>query len=242
MAVYESRRTSREPRQTTPDFFPAPGDPTYEVGSRLPTYTPPTDTEPEVRGPAAGQPAQPSPDDYWNKYMAGTNVVVAAAPGGEGAWFDTERYNADLAAFREFDEAPSGGDTGVSAAISAQAANLGTFVSAAIASVQADIDARRLTTEQAMDEFNRRLDAMQEAGSQYTGLQQYTVPKGSTGKSLMGPLRESLGMDPWISNPSQYDPFAAAQAIVDATPDLTELGVPGRDPLQEALDIARSFV
>jgi hypothetical protein len=190
-------------------------------------------------GVAPGALVPPEWDNYWFDSV-GRNVPV----GTPGATHRYDLYISDLETYRDLTEGPGarGGDTGVSASIAAQAQNLGTYVSAAIASVQTDIDAKRLSTEQAMNEFNRRLDAMAEAGAQFTNLQQYTVPRGSAGQPLHGALRESLGLDPWISDPIQYDPFAEAQAIVDATPDLTEIGTGDTSPIEEALDVARSFV
>ena len=59
-----------------------------------------------------------------------------------------------------------------------QAQNLSTFISGTIAELSAEIDAGRLKTEQALGEFNRRLDAFSEAGEQFVGVQPFTIPRG----------------------------------------------------------------
>lgn len=121
--------------------------------------------------------------------------------------------------------------------------NLSTFLQGTIAELSAEIDARRLTTEQALGEFNRRLDAFSEAASKFEGIQPYTIPIGAKYLPGRGPggVGEAIGRPLLEASPIMYDPFAMANEIVAETPVLTDIGVPSGDALQEAIKMARGF-
>jgi hypothetical protein len=146
------------------------------------------------------------------------------------------------------DDAP--GRTGPTAAELAiqrsqvQAQNLSTFIQGTIAELTADIDAGRLKTEQALGEFNRRLDAFAEAGTQFQGIQPYTIPIGAEYAPGFQPggIGERLGIEPRKAEVIQYDPFGMAAGIVAETPVLTDIGVPSGDALSEAIEVARGFL
>ena len=127
-----------------------------------------------------------------------------------------------------------------------QAQNLSTFIQGTIAELSIEIDAGRLETEQALGEFNRKLDAFSEAGGQFVGIQPFTVTPGSKylpGREPGG-VGERLGRPVLEANPVMFDPFSMAAEIVASTPVLTDIGVPSleNEALTEALELARSFV
>ncbi len=125
-----------------------------------------------------------------------------------------------------------------------QAQNLSTFIQGTISELSLDIDTGRLKTQQALDEFNRRLDAFSEAGTQFQGIQPYTIPIGAKYIPGFGPgeVGEELGIKPERAEVVQYDPFSMANQIVAETPVLTDIGVPSGDALAEAMEIARGFL
>jgi len=125
-----------------------------------------------------------------------------------------------------------------------QAQNLATFISGTIAELEIEVDARRLSTEQALGEFNRRLDAFSEAGSQFQGIQPFTITPGSEflpGRAPGG-IGERIGRPTLRADPINFDPFAMANQIVADTPVLTDIGVPSGNALDEAIEIARGFL
>lgn len=141
----------------------------------------------------------------------------------------------------------AGGPTAAELAISrsqVQAQNLSTFVDSTVAKLQLEIDAGRLETEQALGEFNRRLDAFAEAGAQFRDIQQFTIPIGAEYAPGFGPgeIGERLGIEPTKSEVIMFDPFAMANEIVESTPNLVDIGVPTGDELEEAVDIAEGFL
>lgn len=125
-----------------------------------------------------------------------------------------------------------------------QATNLSTFIQGTIAELSSEIDAGRLETEQALGEFNRRLDAFAEAGEQFIGIQPYTIPKGAKYAPGFQPggIGEQLGIKPRKAHPIEYDPFSMATDIVNQTPVLTDIGVPSGDKLQQAVELMRGFI
>lgn len=143
-----------------------------------------------------------------------------------------------------------GGPTGPTAAELAierskvDAQNLATFISGTMAELELEIDAKRLTTEQALGEFNRRLDAFSEAGKQFKDIQPYTIPKGAEYAPGFQPggIGERLGIEPVKAQPIEFDPFAMATDIVNETPVLTDIGVPSGDALKKAVELARGFI
>ncbi|KKL11162.1 hypothetical protein LCGC14_2548590, partial [marine sediment metagenome] len=125
-----------------------------------------------------------------------------------------------------------------------QAQNLSTFIQGTIAELSTEIDAGRLKTEQALGEFNRRLDAFSEAGAQFQGIQPYTVTPGAKylpGREPGG-VGERLGRPVLEASPVMFDPFEMANQIVAETPVLTDIGAPSGDALREAMEIARGFL
>ncbi len=143
----------------------------------------------------------------------------------------------------------AGGPTAAELAIDrsrVQAQNLSTFIQGTIAELSNEIDAGRLKTEQALGEFNRKLDAFSESGKQFVGIQPFTVTPGSKylpGREPGG-VGERLGRPVQEANPIMFDPFSMAAEIVASTPNITDIGVPSSEnpALAEALEIARSFV
>ncbi len=143
-----------------------------------------------------------------------------------------------------------GGRTGPTAAELAiqrsqvQAQNLSTFIQATISQLSNDIDAGRLEMDQALNEFNKKLDAFAEAGKQFQGIQPYTIPIGAEYIPGFGPgeIGEHLGIAPEKVIPIQFDPFGMATEIVNQSPDLTDIGVPSGDALAEAIEIAQGFL
>jgi len=106
------------------------------------------------------------------------------------------------------------------------------------------VDSKRLSTEQALGEFNRRLDAFSEAGEQFVGIQPFTIPRGSEFLPGRGPgdVGERIGRPTLEASPIDFDPFGMATDIVNQTPVLTDIGVPSGDALSEAIRIARGFL
>ena len=106
------------------------------------------------------------------------------------------------------------------------------------------MDSKGLSTEQALGEFNKRLDAFSEAGAQFKGIQPYTIPIGAEyvpGRQPGG-IGEQLGIAPRKAEVIQFDPFAMANEIVNQSPNLTDIGVPEGDALAEAIAIAEGFL
>ncbi len=216
-------------------------------------YGPPTSLAyaPPPGGEAAvGEVPTLNPDDFWEK-MNEFGQVVPAKPNEAGAvfnysaWDDANKSVASVAA----GYGPTGraGPTAAELAIErskVQAQNLATFVSGTIAELETEIDAKRLSTEQAIGEFNRRLDAFAEAGAQFQGIQPYTIPIGAEYAPGFQPggIGEELGIAPRPAEVIQFDPFAMAQDIVAETPVLTDIGVPSGAALDEAIEIARGFL
>ncbi len=148
------------------------------------------------------------------------------------------------------DDGGSGGPRGPTAAELAidraaiQAQNLSTFIDSTINQISGEIEAGRLKTEQALGEFNRRLDAFSEAGEQFTGLQPFTITPGSKflpGRQPGG-VGERLGRPVLEASPIFIDPFQMAADIVAGTPNIADIGVPETDLLAEAVAVARGFI
>jgi len=197
-----------------------------------------------------GQPVVPDPENYWSVVDAYGNTVPAGQD-DPGAFFDTYAYNADLKDYRNLIEGDGGRDaTGPSAAELAidrsrvQSQNLATYLDGVIGQIQSDIDARRLTTEQAVAEFNRRMDAFQEGGQQFQGIQPYTIPRGVEYIPGFGPggPATKVGLEPVKASPIEYDPFGMATQIVAETPNIANIGVPSTDPLQQAIDMLKGYL
>jgi len=125
-----------------------------------------------------------------------------------------------------------------------QAQNLSTFISGTIEKLQAEIDADRLSTEQAIGEFNRQLDAFSEAGTQFVGIQPFTIAPGSEFFPGRGPgdIGEKLGRPILEASPIDFDPFGMAADIVANTPVISDIGVPNTSQLDEAIAIAKGFI
>ena len=148
------------------------------------------------------------------------------------------------------DDAAGRGPTGPTAAELAiqrsqvQAQNLSTFIQGTIAELSSEIDAGRLETEQALGEFNKRLDAFAEAGQQFTGIQPFTIPIGAkyAPGNQPGGIGEQLGIAPREAQTINFDPFQMAADIVAESPSLTDIGVPTGAALDEAIAIAKGFL
>ncbi len=125
-----------------------------------------------------------------------------------------------------------------------QSQNLATFITGTIAELEAEIASKRLSTEQALGEFNKRLDAFSEAGTQFVGIQPFTVTPGSEflpGRQPGG-IGEAIGRPVQKANPIFFDPFGMAQDIVNESPSLTDIGVPSGAALDEAIAVAKGFI
>ncbi len=192
-----------------------------------------------------------NPDDFYWKWDPDFGEMVPARKGEEGAVFSNVWWDEANEARSNVEEGrgPSGptGPTAAELAIErskVQAQNLSTFISGTVSELQLEIDADRLNTEQAIGEFNRRLDAFSEAGAQFQGIQPYTIPIGAEFAPGFQPggIGEELGIEPRRAEVIQFDPFAMANQIVAETPVLTDVGVPSGAALDEAIKIARGFL
>ncbi len=202
------------------DYVPPPGSQTPAGGvyPQRPTQEP-------------GVPIAPNPDDYWVMLDWETGGEIPAEPYAEGAWQNVYSYNRDLANFMEFGTpgGPGGPEAGAQ----------GNYAASVIAAIDAEIAAGRLSLEQAMSQFNARLSAFTEAGKQRSDMWQYTVAPSQVGQPLHSDIRKRLGMDPWISEAVEIDPFAEAQEFVDAIPEMNpDLSL---DRLQDLLDLTQGF-
>ena len=228
-------------------------------GPWSPDDPPPTDTGPVVPT-EPGQLTQPDPSNYWSKpatYPDGTPIPggapVRAEPGESGAWFESEAYDEAIARYQQLTGNEPGGPGGPRGPTPEQLAierskvatsNMANYIDAAARGLSAEIDAKRLTTEQAVGEFTRQLDAMTEARTGFLGAQQFTIPKDVEFVPGFEPegLATSLGLQPWEASPVEYDPFGIAMEIVANTPELTSIGVPETDAVQRALELAEQFL
>jgi len=229
---------------------PVPSDYVPPVGSQ----TPPGGVYDAVTGQPPGTPIMPNPDDYWVKMDSDPNSLtfgqeLPASPGEAGAWQNVYSYNKDLADYLEFGTPGGpggpGATTGPTAAELAieqskvQAANMANYLDGVIRGVEAEISAGRLSLEQAEAEFNRRMDALGEAGTQMAAMWQWTVPEDAG--ALHPDIRANLGMEPWESQPMTWDPYALAQQIIAETPELTGQPI-ATDPIQEAIELAQGLI
>lgn len=197
-----------------------------------------------------GQVPPLNPDDFWVKWDSAVGGYVPARPGERGAVFDDEAYSAALKSRQDIAAGFPGGRTGPTAAELAierskvHAQNLATFVNGTVAELELEIQAGQLETNQAIAEFDRRMDAFTEGGKQFQGILPYTIPIGAEYAPGFGPgeVGERLGIDPRRAEVVQFDPFAMAADIVAQTPTITDIGVPSGDALAEALAQAEQFV
>ncbi len=213
--------------------------------------------DPAFRGIEGAMPAgigevpELNPDDFYWRWDAAIGDMVPARPGEPGAKFSNIWWAEAVEARTNAASGGTGsGRTGPSAAELAiqqsqvDAQNLATFISGTIAELEIEVDSRRLSTEQAIGEFNKRLDAFSEAGAQFRGIQPYTIPIGAEyvpGRQPGG-IGEQLGIAPRKAEVIQFDPFAMATDIVNQSPNLTDIGVPSGDALAEAIAIAEGFL
>ena len=231
------------------------------TGARAPSPAPTG----EVLGPPVSQatfPTTPStsgvgevpplnPDDFYWKWDDASGAMVPARKNESGATFSNLWWAQANESRRDVETggAPGGraGPTAAELAIQrsqVQAQNLATFISGTIAELETEIDAKRLSTEQALGEFNRRLDAFSEAGEQFIGIQPFTIPRGAEFIPGFEPegIATRLGLESQVATPIDFDPFGMAAEIVAETPVLTDIGVPSGSALDEAIAIARGFV
>ena len=204
------------------------------------------------QGPAGiGEVPELNPDDFYWKWDAAVGDMVPARPGEPGAKFSDTWWSQAVEA-RANAASPGGtsGRTGPTAAeltiqqSQVDAQNLATFISGTIAELEIEVDSKRLSTEQALGEFNKRLDAFSEAGARFEGIQPYTVTPGSKylpGREPGG-VGERLGRPVLEATPIDYDPFGIANQLVAESTNVEDIGVPSGDALSEAVRLARSFL
>ncbi len=202
---------------------------------------------------APGQVVPPDPNNYWSKPGGFSGAPpVKADPNETGAWFEQAAYDEAVSRWQSLTETDDGGagprgPTPEQLAIERSkvaTANLANYIDAAARGLALEIDAKRLTTEQAIAEFNRQLDAMTEARTGFLGAQQYTIPEGSEYVPGFEPegLATQLGLQPWEASPVEYDPFGMALELVRNTPEIAGIGAPDTDAVQRALDLAGEFL
>jgi len=194
-----------------------------------------------------------NPDDFYWKWDVGLGEMVPARKGETGATFSNVWWAEANEARQNVDTGFPGGGTGRTGPTAAelaiqrsqvQAQNLATFITGTIAELEIEIDAKRLSTEQALGEFNKRLDAFSEAGDQFLGAQPFTIPRGVTHIPGFEPggIATRLGLASQVATPVEFDPFVEATRIVAESPNLTDIGVPSGDALTEAIAIAQRFL
>lgn len=232
------------PAPSEPPRTPVGVDPTFR-SRQLGSEEPPVST-------GIGEVPPLNPDDFYWKWDVASSDMIPAKKGESGAvfsnvwWSEANEARANVAGGFPGTAGPSG-PTAAELAIErskVDAQNLATFISGTIAELETEIDSKRLSTEQALGEFNKRLDAFAEAGSQFQGIQPYTITPGSKylpGREPGG-VGERLGRPVLEASPIDFDPFGMASQIVAESQDLTEIGVPGGEALDEANRIARQFL
>ena len=225
-------------------------------GTRKP-YTVPTTPAPLRPGrttPIAPVASTPEPSGFREPKISDPVYDILSETTGEVIGKDTAQFNEDYQAYLDYGAGIGGvGGVGPSGPSSAELAmarerlesdKLASYMDSIIAGVSADIDAKRLTTEQAMGEFTRRLDALSEAGTQYKSMAQYAVPEGTTYRPGFEPggVATKVGLEPRAATPIRFDPFKTAVDLIESTPNLAEVGAPSTLPgWNEALALARQF-
>jgi hypothetical protein len=122
--------------------------------------------------------------------------------------------------------------------------DLASYLQSVIESIGAQIESGQLNVDKANKEFQRRMDAFTAGGDQFTNLLGYALPVGQeyvTGREPGG-FYDKMGLAPKRASGMNYDPFAAANEIVNSTPNLMDIQTPqvGSDIFQQALQVARS--
>lgn len=115
------------------------------------------------------------------------------------------------------------------------------YMSSVIDSINTEIDARRLRSDQAVQEFQRRMDAFRTSGDQFQGLQPYTIPGDAKYIPGLEPngFGQSIGLGPVAASPISYNPFETAFKIVQQTPDITSIGAPD---VSQIVQMAKGFL
>lgn len=182
-----------------------------------------------------GSPPPPNPNDPLYKGMGGTQAYQADYLD----WIDIV-----IGLGGGPPEDPRGGASGAAAAASAANQRMSTYLSAVIEGLGTEIEGRRLRSDQAMQEFQKHLDAISEAGGRFEGIQQYTIPAGSKFVPGFEPggLATSLGMPTFAASPVSYDPFQIALDMIQNTPSPAAVGAPDMSQIQQAIDLAKSFL
>jgi hypothetical protein len=116
--------------------------------------------------------------------------------------------------------------------------------------LSADVESRRLSLDQATQEFSRRLDALEYGTNTVRDLAPYTIPRTGTGALFgfgPGEIGSRLGLAAPSPSYSFPDPLGLAEGLVRSTPALTSFGTTDLSALsqanrilQEALGYARS--
>ena len=195
---------------------PAPGPHTPQ--SRVPTPR----QAPAGPSATAGQCIPPDIEDF---YEVGFDNVRRK---------NTAAYNAAIIDYQACLEGTGGADGG-SGPTSVD------YMSSVIDSINSQIASSRLRADEAVQEFNRRMDAFKEGGSQFQGLQQYTIPTGAQYIPGLEPggFGAGIGLGPVEAGPINYNPFEAAFNLVNQTPDITSIGAPD---VSSIVNLAKSFL
>lgn len=121
-----------------------------------------------------------------------------------------------------------------------EASNMVNYLDQMARGVELEMTSRGLSVSEAAAEFDRRLAAFSEAGSQMASMWQWTMPMESAGKPIHADIRERLDMEPWISKPVEYDPVGEAQKILASMPPTPP--VTSAQPFTDALKMAERLV
>ncbi len=114
--------------------------------------------------------------------------------------------------------------------------------------ISQSIEAKKLTTTQVIQEFNRNLAAFEEGGEQFLKALPYAI---SPGRKYLpgyepGGFAESIGLKPRTFTGIDFNPIAGAQEVLDKSPSVTSVGSVDLDPpdpsgFNKALEYYRSL-
>ena len=122
--------------------------------------------------------------------------------------------------------------------------DLASFIDTSISALASDVASRRLSLDEAQQEFDRHLKAADFATKAWETALEYSLPPGAEYVPGFEPagVATEVGMEPWKASPVRYNPFETANQIVSGTPTLTDIGAPdyGNNLFQQALSLVQS--